>query len=567
MSRTHSWILLITLLASACTSESPPLETRIELLAASESATTPLRTGFAVPRGGKLVFRTRPENATASLLLFDSDGRRSKLTPRKREDGSREVALDAWSDQLINLEFQFTETAGHEVRFETLRVDAPLLSAPKASFPRASYNVLVILLDSLRADHLTPYGASDEATPQLDELARRGVVFEAARTNATWTRPSVVTMFSSRYPWEHGVLDPDSIFPETLPYLPELLTAAGYRSQGASGNDMVSALFGMSRGFENLYSLRKSPTYRKSRDPLVRARFVWRELLDELTSQQQPFFAYLHQLDPHTPYRPPRAYRERYLAGGDPSIDTSVENIRHLRMRADDLTLDQIDALSRLYKGEVAFMDDYVGELLRELEMRDLARNTLVIFTSDHGEEFYEHNSLGHGHSVYDELLKVPLILRLEGVLPEGLRIGAPVELLDLAPTILDLLGQPIPDSMQGQSLLGLIEDPRRGQTRVRLAGSAQPQQYAISHGDWKLVRRDPGALLPNTVFELYDLEQDPGEQRDLSDEQPVVGFALRQMLERQLAAATAAGRLPAPRAKIDTETLEALKAIGYLDR
>ncbi|MCP5042613.1 MAG: sulfatase-like hydrolase/transferase, partial [bacterium] len=194
-------------------------------------------------------------------------------------------------------------------------------------------------------------------------------------------------------------------------------------------------------------------------------------------------------------------------------------------------------------------------------------RNTLVIFTSDHGEEFYEHNSLGHGHSVYDELLKVPLILRLEGVLPEGLRIGAPVELLDLAPTILDLLGQPIPDSMQGQSLLGLIEDPRRGQTRVRLAGSAQPQQYAISHGDWKLVRRDPGALLPNTVFELYDLEQDPGEQRDLSDEQPVVGFALRQMLERQLAAATAAGRLPAPRAKIDTETLEALKAIGYLDR
>lgn len=554
-----------------------------------QKAGTRIRFGFAVPNHAKLIAALGlDEGAQASdalsvrISLFAATDEHTGETILHEEtiagtsDGAQiriEIDLSPWSEQLVNLELRVTSRApGPALHWSELRIDGHALPRFSSStIPRGAYNLLVIVLDSLRADHLSPYGAVDIATPHLAELASKGVVFESARTNATWTRPSVVTMFSSQYPWHHGVLELDSIFPETLPYLPELLAEAGYRTKGASANDMVSALFGMARGFETLYALRKSQVYRASRDPRERARFVWTHLLDPLTAQdaarEGPFFAYLHQLDPHSPYNPATRYRRRFTGtfSGE-AMDTSVEHVRHLRARARDLGAEQIDYLGRLYKGEVAFMDDYVGEIVHQLEARDLTRNTLIIFTSDHGEEFFDHQSLGHGHTVYDELLRVPLIMRLDGVLPAGTRVSQPVELIDLAPTVLDLLGLEIPPAMQGQSMLPYIENPSATQPRVSLATSGKLWQFSIGYGDWKLVRHNAIREESKEKVELFDLVRDPKERHDVSSEQPIVTSALRQLLAWHLGQEKLAGKPRPPGAKLDPETLEALKAMGYLE-
>ncbi|MDP6980762.1 MAG: sulfatase [Myxococcota bacterium] len=573
--RSLVWITLGLLLA--CSQTDREFEVHHDLLEMSDAngATITkqalLAFGVAVVPDSRLVVRLRNQSRSVPIEVLarrDEVGS-GALWPRRSKDGAWIYSLDPFAGELIRLELRVPRTSAlSQIGLEALRIEAPAANEPKTAIERGPYNVLVILLDSLRADHLTPYGADARDTPHLAELASQGVVFTRARTNATWTRPSVVSMFSSRYPWQHGVLTPDALLPASLPYLPEMLGAAGYRAVGASGNDMVSALFGLDRGFESLASLRRSPRYRTSRDPAERAQIVWDALLAGPSTGDRPFFAYLHQLDPHSPYRPPTRFRRQYLGDRDDSLSQSaerLEDIRHLRMRSEALDPRQVDTFARLYKGEVAFMDAYVGELMQQLEIRGLAKNTLVVFTSDHGEEFYEHQSMGHGHSVYEELLRVPLILRLDGVLPAGLRIDTPVELLDLAPTLLDMLGQPIPEAMQGQSLLPLVASPDSTHPRPQLATSGEPAQHAIQWGKFKLVRRMPATVGENTEFRLFDLEADPRERRDISKNFPVTTSALVDLLDRDLRRA-ATTREAVPRATIDAETLEALKAIGYVD-
>ena len=210
-------------------------------------------------------------------------------------------------------------------------------------------------------------------------------------------------------------------------------------------------------------------------------------------------------------------------------------------------------------------MDEFVGELIRQLEGSGLIQNTLVVFTSDHGEEFYDHKSVGHGHSVYEELLRVPLIMRLDGVLPAGHRVHQPVELIDVSPTILDLLGLEIPDTMQGQSLLGYIENPETPPRANSLASSAKPLKTALRHGRWKLIHRSTGWIAKEGV-QLFDLTQDPQEKRDVSLEQPVVTEALRQMLAWHLERDTPVGQEPVESAVLDEETRASLEALGYIE-
>lgn len=552
-----------------------------------QSVGSELRFGFAVPQAGQLVgaytwpvAREDSEVSTLRIAVLDQDNDETVLFEETLaptdEDSPTSLAADLspWAGQLVNLVVGIdgpTPPSAAALQWDSLRIDGAIEElASTEAIQRSTYNVLFIVLDSLRADHLTPYGAEDISTPYLAELAAKGVVFGQTRANATWTRPSVVTMFSSQYPWRHGVIEPRSIFPDALPYLPELLSEAGYKTEGASANDMVSALFGMSRGFNNLYSLRKSPAYRGARDPHKRANFVWTHLLDELTSQPAPFFAYLHQLDPHSPYKPAKKYRRRFTQDLDGNaLDASVENIQHLRLEAATLTDGQVDYLGRLYKGEVAFMDDYIGELMRQLEARDLLSNTLIVFTSDHGEEFFEHQSVGHGHTVYEELLDVPLIMRLDGVLPAGTVVTEPVDLIDLAPTLLDLLGLDTPPGMQGSSLLPYVLDTSKKREQVSFASSGAPVAYAIRYGDWKLIHNTQATVpttpdAPDKRYELFDLRTDPGEKNNVGSSRPVVAEALRQWLAWQLDDEGQKGTPPAPRANIDAETLEALRAIGY---
>jgi arylsulfatase A-like enzyme len=470
----------------------------------------------------------------------------------------------------------------HELRIEGYTED-PVEEAAERF--RGSFNVLLILFDTLRADHTDPYGAESVSTPALAQLARRGVTFVNASANASWTRSSVASLLTALHPVAHRVATGRSALPQSVPYLPSLLKRAGYATLGVVNNPQITLGSGFARDFDALVDYRAlRPLASGTRAPEEHAQAVWQGFVEPFIAGTAGgrFFVYLHELDPHAPYEPPPPFDTVHDFGYQGNVTTSGSSARE-RVRLLSL-LDRGEAwlgeadirhLRSQYAGEVAFMDRFLGWILTRLEELGLAQETLVVFVSDHGEEFLEHGSWGHGASVYQTVLEVPMILSLPGVLPEGRRPRFHAQLHDLAPTILDLLGLEASPKMQGRSLLPLLatdDDHEPGRAtfgrslhRLRGPGRTLVGVDSVRFGDWKLLRHSRGKgdqLLQS--FELFDLGDDPGERIDRWPTEPVVGHTLRQMLEwhdhegpRRVVAA--------PRtAEIDAETEQALRELGY---
>ena len=452
---------------------------------------------------------------------------------------------------------------------------APTAPTPLA-IPRERYNVFILLLDSLRADHVEPYGPESTQTPAMARLAEQGVTFLGARSNASWTRPAVASLLTSRSPSAHGVQEMEQRLPRKIPFLPQILRKRGYRTVGVTANAVVSPSFGFARGFQQMHRhfiLVKSDAWpKKHPTPESRARFVWDRYLAATVRRdaKRPFFAYVHEIDPHSPYEPEAPYDALHGAPYPGNITLDLATIG--RIRDDPAWADPVDIrhLNAQYRGEVSFMDRYVGWLVDRLDEVELAKPTLFILVSDHGEEFMEHRAVGHAHTVYEELLRIPLILRMPGVLPAGLRLDVGAQLIDLAPTILDLIGEPIPDWMEGRSLLPNIETPDREiPVRPAFASSNGPRHTTVRLGRWKLIRDEPEDPKTPHSHQLFDLESDPEETFDLWTQELVVGQALRQLLEAKIAEDAAARTGPAERVEqqdLDEDVLEGLRALGYME-
>jgi arylsulfatase A-like enzyme len=239
-----------------------------------------------------------------------------------------------------------------------------------------------------------------------------------------------------------------------------------------------------------------------------------------------------------------------------------------MRRHPERIGPDDVRHIEARYKGEVSYMDRYVGWMLDRLDEVQLERPTLIVFASDHGEEFWEHRSVGHGHTVYEELLRIPLMMKLEGVLPAGRRVQADVTLADLTPTILDLLGIAIPESMHGESLLPLVTAPNddRPQRAGFARGNREQAVESVSFGRFKLIRT-AGAHPPRLA--LYDLAEDPGESRDRAAELPIVTATLSQLLRwnqhrDSLRPKTAESKVGPD--ELDPETIRRLREIGYVE-
>jgi arylsulfatase A-like enzyme len=377
-------------------------------------------------------------------------------------------------------------------------------------------------------------------------------------------------MLTALHPPAHGVLSLDDALSDELPYLPEILREAGYRTVAVSNNPHVAADFGFERGFDRmteLWNIEKEVVDYPS-DPEARAKFVWSRYIRPTVRGDEPFFVYLHEIDPHSPYEPPEPYRPEYGFDYRGRIESTLMGLGSMREYPNNVTPDDVRHIYARYKGEVAAMDRYVGWMLDRLAGVALERPTLVVFTSDHGEEFWEHGSVGHGHAVHEELLRVPLLLQLDGVLPAGRRVRADVTLADVAPTVLDLLGLEIPRSMQGESLLPLVtapDDERFRRPAIARANEATARE-SISVGRWKLVRAVGG---PESVAALFDLEDDPGETRDLAAERPIVAATLAQRLrwnDRRAPQAPAVREPPADPSALDPELRQRLQELGYAE-
>ena len=370
---------------------------------------------FAVPAGARLVGEVIGSGDSLAQVLVettDESGDRHSLLDAAIEDASWPLHADlsAYAGQMLRLRFSVNggAPAGAHVDWQDLRIEGTR-SRPLFEGPRSRHNVLLILFDSLRADQTAPYGGPAMQTPRFERFANEGVTFVEARSSSSWTRPAVATMLTSVQPSVHGILSYDAKLASAVPYLPEILQRDGYRTLVVTKNLMVSGTFGFFRGFDEAHEIYwKLESGQLDSDPERQAEQIWSRYVEAAVDGPgpRPFFVYLHELDPHSPYDPPEPYDSLYDFGYQGSAESTGQAILAMRLRPDEVHPDDVRHLESLYRGEVALMDRYLGGILDALTARGLAESTLVILLSDHGDEFWDHGSIGHGHTVCEEQLR-----------------------------------------------------------------------------------------------------------------------------------------------------------------
>ncbi len=424
-----------------------------------------------------------------------------------------------------------------------------------------AWNVVLISIDTLRADHLSSYGYERETSPNLDRLASAGVLFEGAYAHAPKTAPSHMSLMTSVLPEVHRVgnrvqgrrgarLSPG------LPTLAELLHDAGYQTVAFTSGGNVGGGLGFRRGFERYEHLS------------VDARESFGRAADWVAgSPSQPFFLFVHTYQTHAPYLPPPGYYELYTdpgyAGripGRPGAHRGRAPGEFMRL-ADFGDPSDVAHLQDLYDGCIRYVDDRLGSLLDALEEAGASDDTIVIVASDHGEEFLEHAGSGHS-TLFDEVLRVPLIFRMPPALGDrpGLRVREPVGLVDVVPTILELLGLPPLAHSQGRSLLPLLRGEPDLSPRPGYAQTLTREASALRLGRFKLVRDGPEPR-------LFDLVEDPREQKPLENRPGVrrsLTAAARE-IERESSLLSRGLKRPVA-APVEPRQREMLEALGYLD-
>jgi arylsulfatase A-like enzyme len=390
---------------------------------------------------------------------------------------------------------------------------------------RVPLGVVVITLDTTRADRLSAYGFLDASMPALERLARDGVVFDQASSVAPLTLPAHASLFTGLFPPGHGVHDnAGQALSASHTTLAEILQARSFRTGAFVGSAVLSADRGLTQGFDSYRSERSldhhaTDTRQRRADDVVDDALRW---LDDIGRAR--FLLWVHLYDPHRPYEPPEPYRSLYT---DP------------------------------YMGEIAFADAQIGRVLTALDQHALLENTIVVVAGDHGESLGEHGERDHGIFVYESTLRVPLIIRVPGG-PRG-RIGEVVRLIDVMPTLLDLLSVSGP-SMDGVSLAGLMDGRDRQLGLEAYSESLYPQRFGWS--PLRALREGRFKVIEAPRPELYDLERDPFETRNLYDERR----PLAEALMRRLALLThrdGSADLPGG-AVLPAHVKERLAALGY---
>lgn len=334
--------------------------------------------------------------------------------------------------------------------------------APDAPDVVTRPHVILIVVDAVRADHTSAYGYGRATTPNLDALlAEAGVTFADATSGSAWTYPSNAAMHTGQAPSDLGVdwNDAESALPPTATLLAEHLHAAGYYAAGFNTAKFAGAAFGFDRGFDHFTEtlgtgathLRAEELNAIATDWLVN---TWTPTL----SGTQPLFLYLYYFDPHTWYIPPPPYDTRYDAAYTGTLTPEVyQDGVDVAAGVVSPTARDIEHLVALYDGEIAYWDHHLGAMLGTLDGLGLLEDSLVVLTSDHGQTFGEHGTWTHRHSLYEEVLRVPLLMRQTGTLSAGLVVTTPVQIWDLAPSILEGVGLPVPDGLHGMSLWPLL--------------------------------------------------------------------------------------------------------------
>jgi arylsulfatase A-like enzyme len=446
-------------------------------------------------------------------------------------------------------------------------------------------NIVLIVIDTLRADRLGANGNGRGLTPFIDSLAARGYVFRNAYAQCSWTNPSVASIMTSRFQSQHGIVAFESVLADSEVTLAEVLKQRGYVTGFFSANGLLAKKFGFAQGYDEFQSLLVRPGDGRGHPgvPERAARIngdalAWLDRTAQARAASAPVFLHLHYMEPHYPYAP-RAEALDHVADGHDRPDVNEANAAAVFGHVKPLTLPVLGNLQDVYDAEVLSIDTELRALFAELERRHFLDHAIVVLTADHGEEFMEHDHIGHEQTLFQELVRVPLLVLVPGH-SQRTDVDQVVSLIDVAPTLVDLAGAPRPPSFEGHSWKGtLVRDPswwrflawRDGMRQEPGAGFAYselikppdrnakrvtPHEHAVVWGSHKLIVGIDGER------EFYDLAADPGEK----DPNGLTDGARTELQARYeiIRARAQADAAPQAMHPLDAVTRERMHALGY---
>lgn len=454
-------------------------------------------------------------------------------------------ASDGWHDYSISLD----RWAGEDVRFEFVtqfpglaragKTVAPLWSRPLVLAPteEEDWNFVLVSLDTVRADHLGAYGASENPTPVLDRLAASGAVLERVSTTFPSTTASHMSLFTGLYPSVHEVVAPGMSLDPRIPTLAALLASAGYRTAAVTENGMIVAQAGFAAGFDSYAEFKGATPIQTSGhvEKVIDTGVRWIE-----AHRDERFFLFLHTYEAHGPHTPPSPF-DRFV---------SERGEKHAA-----------------YRGEILHADHELQRLLDTLDALDLTERTVLLVTSDHGEAFGESDAYGHGWHLTDEILHVPLLVRAPGLVAPGARLGATASLVDVAPTLLTWADVPTPPAMQGRALAVTLSAKDQPDAPVysemrEMRGPDQRLSIAIREQDMKWVFDINEELRVFDVSSGTDVELSP-----VPEDLIARGQLLRERFFESVEASRATLNAPAATAiELDEDTEHQLRALGYVE-
>lgn len=419
------------------------------------------------------------------------------------------------------------------------------------------FNVVILSIETQRADHLGCYGYSRNTSPFIDSIAKEGILFENHFTSQSSTWPSLTSMLTSLYPVSTSVRINGDMLPPDIPTLADILEKNGYETAAFLGAFCKAGRFFNHKVCSNDRIIVKEAN-------------KWLE-----QNADKPFFMWMHFKAPHYPYTPPEKYdvfTDKNYNGKYDGSKKSVDDITLDRIKLSDKDLNHIISL---YDGEVLLADAYIRRVYKKLENLGLADKSIIIITADHGEDLYQRNFyFYHSASIYDSTLHIPLIIRLPGSTITGKRVRDIVENIDIAPTILELLHIPRPSHFEGKSMLSLIQnDSAQDDLSIALGERwVKPSNIlSIRTRKWRYIY-NPDNIHPQSIKpiykykideeELYDLEKDPGEVNNIVAQHPDIVEELR----KKMLALYPSGKGNKEAIKADEETLEQLRALGYIE-
>ncbi len=550
---------------------------------------------------GPVTFRVvaKPQGAADERDVVQAD---FTVTRPHRWD-SYPVDLSSLTGKAVTLSLQLQSESAGALGFWGSPVVRSLGALPSGE-PTPPQGVIFIQADTLRRDHLNLYGHSRETAPFLTRMAKDGVRFNNAISQASWTKVSTSSMMTGLYPTTHGVRLQTDRLPSSVTTMAEVYKAAGYATLSLSSVAFTGQSTNLHQGFEELHENGSLPTAGTPLSSKSAREYVDRVVTWVERHREVPFFVYLQVFDPHFPYEPYGPYNTKW---GDPSrteqhrkevavvtklIDDPFMRVRGLPTRDEVVKAGfeperYVEQETDWYDGSIRGMDVEMGRLFEQLRRMGLDEKTLVVLTSDHGTEFHEHGRFWHGQSVYGELTNVPLIIRWPTRLPAARVIEDLVQTIDIMPTMLELSGLAHPAGLQGQSLRPFLTPTPTGGSAAptswpgwkprpaiseRVPNTDEPrvdqirESVAIVDANWKLIRntvRPPG--LPE--FELFDYYKDPLNTQNVAAEHPDVVARLSKLIAGWHHMATAARVKPDAETtkSMSAEELQRLRSLGYV--